>query len=373
MPAVLFLTAYPIEDASCRYRVYQFLPYLEREGYRCEVAPFCSPDLFATLHQPGNFALKLSQALNFAAKRLIRLNSISRFDIIVIHREAFPFFAPVVENWVMRRHPRVIFSFDDAIYAGHERVVGFSHPRLYRWKHGRGYDEVIRRSTCVIAGNRILAEYARRLNPRISVVPTVVACRKFRFHMPRENPQPITVGWVGSRSTAPYLTLVEPALLRLEQEFPGRVKFRFVGAPGYRPSLASYSSVPFSLAREVDELRSFDIGIMPLPDTEWTRGKCAFKAIQYMAIGVPVVAAPIGMTTDLIQHNVNGLLATSEEEWFRELSRLISNENLRQRLASAARQTIEDSYSLERWGPCMAEILDDVMGSTLGGQEHAAA
>ena len=373
MPAVLFLTAYSIEDASCRYRIYQFLPYLEREGYRCEVAPFCSPDLFAALHRPGNIAAKLTQTLHLAARRLIRLNKISEFDIVVIHREAFPFFAPLLENWIMRRHPKVIFSFDDAIYAGHEEVAGLSHPRLYRLKHGKRYDEVIRRSTHVIAGNRILAEYARQWNPHVSVVPTVVDCRKYCVRMPGRNPRPVTVGWMGSRSTAPYLTLVEPALARLERAFAGRVRFRFVGAPGYQPSLPSSSSVEFSLAREIDELRSFDIGIMPMPNTEWTRGKCAFKAIQYMASGVPVVASPIGVTTDLIQHDANGLLASSEEEWFGYLAKLVADVDLRQRLATAGRRTIEDSYSLERWGPRMAEIFDGLIYARVGRHQTIAA
>lgn len=373
MPGVLFLTAYPIEDASCRYRVYQFLPYLESEGYRCEVAPFCSPELFAMLHQSGNMRAKVMRTISLAARRLIRLNNVAKFDVIVMHREAFPLFAPMVENWTIKRHPKVIFSFDDAIYAGHEEVAGLSHPRLYRFKHGRRYDEVIRRSAHVIAGNRILAEYARRLNPAVSVMPTVVDCRKYCVRMTAENPQSITIGWMGSRSTAPYLTLVEPALARLQRGFPGRVRFRFVGAPSYQPSLPNSSSVEFSRAHEIDELRSFDIGIMPLPNTEWTRGKCAFKAIQYMASGVPVVASPVGVTTDLIQHNVNGLLASSEEEWFGGLAQLIGDGSLRRRLALAGRRTIEDSYSLERWGPRMVEILDRVIGASVGRRQQIAA
>jgi glycosyltransferase involved in cell wall biosynthesis len=120
------------------------------------------------------------------------------------------------------------------------------------------------------------------------------------------------------------------------------------------------SSVPFMLDREIEELQSFDIGLMPLPDTEWTRGKCAFKAIQYMASGVPVVASPVGITTDLIHHDKNGLLATSAVEWFSELGRLVHDASLRQRLALSARHTIEDLYSLERWGPRVVELLDQI-------------
>ena len=364
MRRILFLAAYPIEDASCRYRIHQFLPYLEQAGYICEVASFCSPELFAVLHRKGKLTLKLARTLQCATRRLIQLRQISKFDVIVIHREAFPFFAPLVENWIIRRHPKVIFSFDDAIYTGHEQVAELAHPRLYRLKHGRRYDDVIRHSSHVIAGNRILAEYARRLNRNVSVsvVPTVVDCRKYRFRQLRENPRPITIGWMGSRSTAPYLDLTEPALKKLAQTFAGRMRLRFVGAPHYQPSLPDSSSVPFMLDSEIEELQSFDIGLMPLPDTEWTRGKCAFKAIQYMASGVPVVASPVGVTTDLIHHNANGLLASSAEEWFRELSRLVCDASLRQRLALTARRTIEDSYSLEQWAPRVVELFDQILG-----------
>lgn len=372
MPSVLFFTAYPIEDASCRYRVHQFVPYLERAGYKCEVSSFCSPDLFAALKEKGRFALKLREMLHCSAKRLLCLRDISSFDAIVIHREAFPLLAPVVENSVLRRHTKVIFSFDDAIYAGHEEVAGLSHPVLYRWKHGAGYDEVIRRSAHVIVGNSILAEYARQFNRKLSVIPTVVDCRKFQFRLPCDA-RPVTIGWMGSRSTAPYLALVAPALRRLASAFAGRVHFRFVGAPGHQPRVPNSYSAPFVLGREIEELRSFDIGIMPLPDTEWTRGKCAFKAIQYMASGVPVVASPVGITSDLVQHNANGLMAAGEEDWFCELARLAFDVNLRRRLALAGRKTIEESYSLERWGPRMVEIFDRLLGRRAREHESVAA
>lgn len=363
MPRVLFLTAYPIEDASCRYRVHQFLPYLERAGYECEVSSFCSPELFSALRGKGKVATKFRETLRCSAKRLLELRRMPGFDLIVIHREAFPFFAPVVEERIMRRHPRVIFSFDDAVFAGHENVEGLSHPMLYRWKHGKKYDAVIRGSSHVIAGNRILAEYARGLNQSVSVIPTVVDCGKYVFRAPvTGRSSPITIGWIGSQSTAPYLELAGPALRRLGEIFAGRVRFRFIGAPDYHPPLPDSLSVPFRLDHEIEDLQSLNIGMMPLPDTEWTRGKCAFKAIQYMASGVPVVASPVGITTDLIRHNVNGLLASSADEWFRELSRLVRDAELRQRLALQGRQTIEDSYSLEHWAPRMTALFDQLLG-----------
>lgn len=366
MPRILFLTAYPVQDASCRYRVHQFVPNLERAGYEVTISTFASPHLFSTLKHPGKLVSKALHTLYCSTRRLARLTKLADFDFIVIHREAFPFFAPMVENWLIDRvsgrrnssRPKIIFSFDDAIYAGHHDTSTLNHPWLYRIKHGRGYDEVIRRSDHVIVGNRVLAAYARNLNPNISVIPTVVDCQHYRMKpLSADSSQPVTIGWVGSPTTSPYLSLVEPALARLASVHGDRVRFRFFGDPQYEPNLPHSTSLPFRLSHEVHDLQSLDVGIMPLPETEWTRGKCAFKAIQYMATGVCAVASPVGVTTDLISHQVNGLLAHSRDDWFDWLNALMKHADLRDRIAANARATIERCYSLEVWGPRFVEIF----------------
>ena len=359
MSRVLFLTAYPIEDASCRYRVHQFVPYLTAAGYECTVSTFATNRLFRILKSRGHLTRKLAETLYCALRRALRLLDIGNFDVIVIHREAFPFLTPWVENWVLRRHPHVIFSFDDAIYAGHENAAQLSHPLLYRWKHGKGYDDVIQRCERVIAGNRVLAEYAEQLNPNVSVMPTVVDCEQYRY-TEKCDTEPVTIGWMGSRSTVLYLNLVEPALRRIALSYPGKVRFRFVGCPDYTPHLNDCESLYFDLTREMDDLRTFDIGLMPLADSEWARGKCAFKAIQYMASGAATIASPFGITSDLIQHEVNGLLAGTAEEWFRALDRLVRDAGFRHRLAANARRTIERSYSLQVWGPRFVALFDQL-------------
>ena len=365
MPSILFLTAYPIEDASCRYRIHQFLPYLESAGYQCTVSTFVSERLWRALKSRGQVGVKLLETLSCGSRRLKEFAKLAKFDFVVIHREAFPFFQPAVENWILRHHPTVIFSFDDAVYAGHRDVSKLNHPLLYRWKHGRGYEAIIRGSAHVIAGNRILADYARRFNSQVSVIPTVVDCIKYPFKTPTARGEALTIGWLGSHSTAPYLSHIEPALRHLAAAHGDRVQFRFFGQPDYRLDVPQFRSLPFDLDHELDALHSLDIGLMPLPDTKWTRGKCAFKAIQYMAVGVPTVASPVGITPELIQHDVNGILASSVDEWFSALDRLIRDANLRQRLALAARQTVEANYSLDKWGPRLVSLFDQ-----LGRQER---
>ncbi len=363
MSKVLFLTAYPIEDASCRYRVHHFVKYLQQAGYDCTISSFATPTLFRALRNGGRRVIKAQQTLYCAFRRLFRLGTLSKFDLVVIHREAFPFFAPLVESWVIRLNSKVVFSFDDAIYHGHEDVSALNHPFLYRIKHGSGYDKVIRKSQHIIVGNRILAQYAGQFNPNISIIPTAVDCDQFWCKPLATNDGPITIGWVGSQSTVSYLKLLEPVLQEIARRNPGRVRFRVYGCPDCNLQVPDCQSLPFRLDREAEDVRSIDIGLMPLPDTEWTRGKCAFKAIQYMASGIPTVASPVGMTTELIQHNFNGLLANSPAEWLCELERLISDVGLRRRIAANARQTIDQHYSLQVWGPEFVSLITELTRS----------
>jgi len=368
MSQILFLTAYPEEDASCRYRIYQFLPSLSAAGHECTVAPFATPELFGLLTSPGRLPRKVSETFRCSLRRLRRILAAAAYDLVVIHREAFPFFAPAVEKLLLSRARRggstkVVFSFDDAIYAGHRDTSTLNHPWLYRWKHGRGYNHVVRDCDHVIVGNRVLAEYAAPLNRAVTIIPTVVDCAKYRASETcLDIRQPATIGWMGSQTTAPYLRLVEPALRRIARVHGENVQFSFVGCPQYKPDFGRSVSSPFRLQTEISDLHRFDIGLMPLPDDPWTRGKCAFKAIQYMASGVATVASPVGITSEVVHHGVNGFLASSEPEWFDALDRLVRDHRLRLQLASEARRTIEASYSLQTWAPRMLSLIDQLLG-----------
>ncbi len=366
MQRILFLIAHPKQDAGCRYRVYQFLPYFERAGYECTVAPFSTERLFYILRTGGNIMAKILETVWCAIRRAIVISRVPHFDFVVIHREVFPFLTPLWEKIVLRRSRKAIFSFDDAVYTGHPDVSSLTHPWLYRLKYGRGVNDVLRGCHHIVAGNRILGDYARSLNPHVTVIPTVVDCDYYEYQQPQgDRDRPVTVGWMGSPSTGPYLSIVEPALRLLAQTFPGRIQFRFFGFPQYKLDVPAFASLPFRLSSEIADLHSMDIGIMPLPDTVWTSGKCAFKAIQYMATGAVAVASPIGVTTDLIRHQENGLLARSTEEWFEALSRLVTDLDLRQALSRHARRTILDGYSLQQWGPRFVGVLDELAGAEL--------
>jgi glycosyltransferase involved in cell wall biosynthesis len=362
MSKILFLVPHPEEDAGYRYRVQQFIPYLKAAGYSCAIWPFSTPGLYRSLRRRGALPWQIANAAYCTLRRFFQVLRSAHFDLVVIQREVFPFLAPLMEELVLLRHPKVVFSFDDAIYVGHGEVAELNHPWLYRLKYTRRIDSVIRKSCHVIAGNRVLADYARQLNPSVSVVPTVVDCSRYVLK-PHNKNTPITIGWVGSRSTVSYLRLIEPALKRVAEARPERIRFRFYGFPEYRPDLPNCESFPFRLESEIEDLHSLDIGLMPLPDTEWCRGKCAFKAIQYMACGVATVASPVGITSDLIHHNVNGLLAMSMDQWYECLKVLVDHRDVRARLTQAARRTIEASYSLQIWGPKLVALFQSLLNA----------
>jgi len=307
-------------------------------------------------------------------RRIAKILTVSKFDLVVINREVYPFFAPLFEKMVLRQNLKVIFSFDDALYAGHEDVSHFNHGWLYKLKYGRGVNEVLRRSFHVIAGNRLLADYALQFNPQVSVVPTVVDCS---VYVPRSDCQKsagrLTIGWIGSRSTFHHLFDIQPALRRLAAAYPGKFCFRAFGYSDGHLDLPDFISFPFRVDGEVEYLESLDIGVMPLPNTEWTRGKCAFKAIQYMAMGIPTVASPVGITCDIVRHVENGLVASTNDEWFDCLSRLISEERLRHQLGSRGRRTIEQSYSLQVWGPRLVSLFDRLCSMQAYPQENQVA
>jgi glycosyltransferase involved in cell wall biosynthesis len=360
-PRILFLVHHPIEDASSRYRIYQFIPKLEMEGFTCDVRPFTTAKLFHAIRRGGNLPLKLSHTLFATIRRALELSRLGSYDLVLIHREAFPFFSPLVEKAIMKRHPKVVFSFDDAVYVGHDRST-MHYSWLYRFKYGAGIDKVIQNAALVIAGSPVLANYARKYNDNIAVMPTVVDLERYPFTLPQERlDRTITVGWYGSNSTSQYLDMIVPALQRLAAAYPGKVRFRFYGDHRLSLPLPDFQAFPFRLETEIQDLQSMDIGLMPLPDTAWTRAKCAFKAIQYMALGMPTVLTPIGMSGELVQHGENGLHATTVDEWFEALSRLVSDLHLRQRIALAGRKTIEEQYSLQRWAPRFANLMRTIM------------
>lgn len=338
-----------------RYRIEQWAPWLKRFGVETVFQSFKSEELYAMLSEPGKTLCKLRLSLEALRRRAATLDSLSDFDAVYLYNEAAMVGPPIFEYLIKRAKTPLIFDFDDAIFlpsAG--SANGLFRLLKFPWKTRT----ICRLASHVIVGNLYLADYVRQFNERVTVVPSTVDLERYKIaRRTHENTSPI-VGWSGSFSTLPYLKSLAGALRKLARE--ERFRLRVIGAEGLRIEGVEVESVPWRSATEVADLSSIDIGIMPLPDNEWTRGKCGMKALQYMSLGIPAVCSPVGVNSSIIKDGENGFVASTEEEWVERLTRLLRSPSLRARLGTAGRLTVEANYSTSIHVPRVYEVLKSV-------------
>lgn len=347
---VLFLTLYPDAVASPRYRVSQFIPYLEAHGVTCRVASPLTDAEYRRLTGPGRSVRALHYHLRETPRRLRQLLSARRYDVVVLQKSVLSAYVWGAAELARACARRLVYDIDDAVH------LAPPHPlrRIWRLAEDRGQiPRLFRSADLVLAGNDWLAAAANAAGARrAEVFPTVVDTARFA---PADRP-PVEyrIGWMGSPSTTGCLQAAADALCRLRD-----AELCLVGAdPGRVPCPGALVKA-WDPDAEVAELQRFAVGIMPLPDTDWNRGKCALKALQYMACGVACVASPVGAALDLIEHEANGLLAGSSEEWAAALERL-RDPALRRRLGQAGRETVEARYSLKAAAPRLLQLLESV-------------
>lgn len=357
---LLALSPVPAEGAGCRFRVLQYVPALERAGFAVTVAPFFDAAFFDLVYRPRHYAQKFRAFVRQSIERLRLLTTRDHYDAFFVYREAYPFGPALFEALLSRSAGRpLIYDFDDAIFLSNSSDANQFASAL---KYPQKVASIIRRSTLVLAGNEYLAGYARGHNANVAVLPTCVDTTVFT---PRSAPAPAgatpVVGWIGTPSTARYLKSLAEPLKRLAATNSFVLRSSGTGEP-VRVEGVTAVVERWSVDREVELFNTCDIGVYPLPDDEWARGKCGFKAIQFMACGVPVVAAAVGVNREIIRDGVNGFLASSDDEWTAKLQRLIADADLRRRIGEAGRQTIAERYSLAVNAPRLASLLSDVAG-----------
>ena len=361
---------------ATRFRVHQYIPYLENDGFRCKVSP-SSPYKYFTAHfrfrelrrkLPHLAILWARVCLTLMIIKRIRDILISkRYDIIFLQRDLIPIPTLLLEKWVKRFNSCIIFDFDDAIFLKPSWCKTNPEEALFDHNLEKKFSQIISLSSRVIAANEYLKNFAKKINPNVSVVLTPIDIKRYFPKSKKKKSSKIIVGWVGTSGNLYYLNNLTSVFKDLFIEFKElrlKVISDFVVAEEYAIlKLPQVSFNVWSVEDELENLHSLDIGIMPLADDEWTKGKAGFKIIQYMALGIPVVASPVGFNQELIIETVNGFFANTSQEWVKKLSLLIKNEKLRQRMGNAGRKFVEQNCSIEVTYPKLLKIFEELIKS----------
>jgi glycosyltransferase involved in cell wall biosynthesis len=362
---VLALASYPVEAAATRYRLHQFAAPLAERGITLSIHPFLDSALFATLYDRGRWARTTAGLLRAALRRLSDVWLASGADVLLVQREAMMFGPPVVE-WLMTRAARrpMVLDLDDATYV---RYTSPTYGRLgsaFKW-FGKT-DDLIRWSRVVTCGNRAIAGYVESKGARAVVIPTVVDTDQFRPRAPararRGGAAPV-LGWIGTHSTYPFLESIFPVLSELAGGHRFRLKVVGAGRPDVSVPGVEVENLGWKLEREIDDFRSFDVGLYPLVADEWSAGKSGFKAIQYMAVGVPYVVSPVGASGEIGEPGVTHFTAATHEEWRAALSRLLRDADLRGRMGAAGRAHAVRHYNVPDQADKLARALSEAAGA----------
>lgn len=344
MPKILFIAAHRTNRSpSQRFRFEQYFSFLQTNGFECVLSPLLNEEEDKTFYSKGNFLRKAGIVAKCFFKRRQDIRKAKGFDIIFIQREAFMTGTLYFEKQFKHSGKKIIFDFDDAIWLPNVSEGNKNHQWL---KNPDKTNRILSISDLVIAGNNYLSGYVKKFNENVVVIPTTVDTA---YHRPPQRTSPhekICIGWTGSHTTIPHFEFAFPSLIELKKKFGEKIYFKLIGDSSYENSELNLKGIPWNLETEINDLSEIDIGIMPLPDTPWTRGKCGLKGLQCMALEIPTVMSPIGVNCEIISDGKNGFLAEREEEWVEKIFRLIESEELRKKIGKEARKTVEEKYSV---------------------------
>lgn len=362
MPSILFVAAHrPKRSPSQRFRFEQYLTFLEEAGFSYDYSWLIDEADDKFFYQPGNMHIKIRVFVKSWLRRLKHVLNAGNYDIVFVHREAFMTGSIFFEKLIKKSGAKLVFDFDDAIW---HYDVSDANRKLGWLKRPSKTKEIIRLSDAVIAGNSYLSNYASPLNNKVSVIPTTIDTNYHKPHVLRDwDPATVCIGWTGSLTTVKHFRTIEPVLKRIKEKYGDKVRFKLIGDATYHNPEIDLRGVAWKLESEVEDLSDIDIGIMPLPNDEWAKGKCGFKGLQYMAMEVPAVLSPVGVNMEIIRHGENGFLASAEEEWESVLSLLIENPSLRREIGKSARKDIEQKYSVNSQWPVYKSIFDSLIES----------
>lgn len=345
---VLVLTRYGSKGASSRMRLLQYLPWFESAAWNYHVAPFFSDEMLEERYRMGSY--RLGAVLGAYRSRIVEMTRRYRYDLVWIEKEALPWLPISMERWLLRAVPYVL-DFDDAVFHNYDRHRLWVVRRLL----GRRLDRLMAGARLVIAGNEYLAERAVGAGAQwVEKLPTAVELSRYSIAEPKSSSKPRIV-WIGSPTTVRYLMGLNETLATLANRVP--FTLRVIGGGAIHVPGVDLEIVDWSAGTEVASIAECDVGLMPLEDSPWERGKCAYKLIQYMACGLPTVASPVGANLDVVIEGETGYFADNEDNWISRLEYLLRNPDVRKRLGENGRERVEAEYCVERTAPKLIEFL----------------
>jgi glycosyltransferase involved in cell wall biosynthesis len=356
---VMALASYPIQAAATRYRLSQFVAPLQERGIEMSVHPFLDTQTFQALYRRQSLPRTVAGLVKSTFMRSLDLVQAHKAEVILVQREAMIFGPPAFEWFTTRVGKRpMVLDLDDATYVSYTSPTYGGLGRMLKWFSKT--DDLIRWARIVVCGNNSIAEYAAGKGAQTRIIPTVVDTEVFRpLPRPGDDAGPV-LGWIGTHSTFPYLQTIFPVLSKLAQRH--RIRLKIVGAgqdqidvPG-----VEVENLPWDLAREVADFQSLDIGVYPIEENlhrGWASGKSGFKAIQYLAVGVPYVATPVGGSSEIGEPGLTHLFALTAPEWESALEELIMNSERRRAMGAAGRAHAVKHFALNDQADKLAEVL----------------
>jgi glycosyltransferase involved in cell wall biosynthesis len=342
--SVYFIVPAPLEiSPGQRFRFEHYLPYLTEQDIRFRISSFYSLPAWNTLYTKGNKIHKIVFVLSGFVRRCIDLFRISRYSFVYLYREAAPLGPPVFE-WIIAKlfRKKIIYDFDDAIWIP---FISEYNKKASQLKNFGKVAKICRWSSKVSVGNKYLGEFAKQNNSDVFIIPTVVNTEAVHNKLQDQTTATPAIGWTGTFSTLKYLDMVLPVLREIQEKYD----FTFIVIADKDPQLPlkNYRFIKWNRDTETNDLLGFHIGLMPLYDDEISKGKCGFKAIQYMSLGIPAVVSPVGVNAEIVEDGINGFVCASSQEWKSKLEILLTDSLLRIKMGVAAREKIQSNYSVK--------------------------
>ena len=350
---ILLLSRYSRLGASSRIRSYQYLPYLGLNGVQVSIAPFFDSKYLIDLY--AKRPRSLITILRSYIRRLTFLLKSGSFDMLWIEYEILPWIPVWAERMLVRLRIPYMVDFDDAIFHRYDMHSN----DIVRMLLGRKIDKVMRGASLVIVGNKYLENRAKRAAAKwVEILPSVIDLERYRLK-PYKEKSVFTIGWIGSPTTARYLHIVEPVIADLCKD--RKIQLVLVGSGNLHLNRIPVKIRTWSETSEVDDIQDFDVGIMPMPNNFWTRGKCGYKLIQYMASGRPVIASRVGVNPEIVEDGVNGFLAENTGDWIRAFENLKNDFSLRMQMGKSGRRRVETQYCLQVTAPRLLSYINTVL------------